>query len=110
MSKFLAYASTAALIALAQPALADPSHCPPGHAMKGWCSAGEPSNMGRAQGDTDVEIDSDLIIIRDLDRFRLPPLAEGERYAIVGDRVVRVSAEEYATIAVVGALSELLVE
>lgn len=95
---------------LAGPVLADPQHCPPGHEKKGWCEFGERSDMGRdrERGDDHAEGEADVVLLQNLNDYRLPTLPAGQRYAVVDNRVIVVSSDTYATIAVVGALSELL--
>lgn len=111
-AKFVLPATAAmfAALSIASPALADPRQCPPGHERKGWCEFGE-RNVTARDRDRDTVIDRgdrDLVIIRSLDDYALPPLPAGERYAVIDNRILRVSSDTYATIAVVGALSDLL--
>lgn len=106
----IATGAAALTLAFAAPSAAQPQHCPPGHEKKGWCEFGERNDI-RANRDRDrdeVVIENDVVILQNLDDYRLPPLPEGERYAVVDNRIVRVSADTYTTIAVVGALSDLL--
>ncbi|WP_316015436.1 hypothetical protein [Roseobacter sp. HKCCA0434] len=102
-------ATAIAATALGGAATAQPDHCPPGHAMKGWCELGE-GRVGNRDHDRydDHDGERDVVILQNLEDYRLPPLPAGERYAVVDDRIVRVSSDTYATIAVVGALSDLL--
>jgi len=103
-------ASTTAILfasMLAGPALADPQHCPPGHEKKGWCEFGERSDLDWDRDNHD-RANADYVFLQDPGDYRLPPLPEGQRYAVVDNRVVVVSSDTYATIAVIGALSDLL--
>ena len=94
---------------LTVPAMADPKHCPPGHEKKGWCEFGERNEVrGDRGGEMRDEAETEVVILQNLDDYTLPPLPAGERYAVIDNRIVRVDADTYATIAVVGALADLL--
>ena len=89
---------TALALALALPVAAQAQGvgnggCPPGLAKKS--PACVPPGQARARAGYDVgdRYDGDWRIV-DSTRYGLPPLAEGEAYVRVGDRILRVNRTE----------------
>jgi hypothetical protein len=92
-----------ALAALAGPPMmlvsAGAAHaCPPGLAKKDPPCV-PPGQVGRGNNDHDnghgaADLD-DLFFLDDYRRYSLPALPFGQRYAVVGDRIVVIDSESY---------------
>lgn len=95
-------------------AFADSKSCPPGLAKKdtpcvppGQAKKGVTSQEWR-NGDRigDVVRGDDLIFLDDYRRYDLPLLPNGQRYAVVNDRIVVISSENYAILQLIRAFAE----
>ncbi|PWJ12131.1 excinuclease ABC subunit A [Jannaschia seohaensis] len=101
MTRFL----LAMLLLLAPPALAQGNGgCPPGLAKKSPACVppGQAKKAGYAVGD---RYEGAWDTVR-RDRYGLPPLAEGEAYVRVGDRILRLDREERIILDVVQLMLE----
>ncbi|MEZ5888436.1 MAG: excinuclease ABC subunit A [Paracoccaceae bacterium] len=108
----LTAAGTAALLLTlsAQGALADKGHCPPGLAKKAVpCVPPGLAKKGVRHWDRgDYVGDEDYHRIRYPDRYGLPPLAPGQRYLIVGNRIMVVDEATYTVVTVLNAIDAIL--
>lgn len=95
-------------------AFADAKDCPPGLAKKnppcvppGQAKKGVTTDEWR-NGDRigDVIPLDDLIFLDDYRRYDLPQLPYGQRYAIVNDRIVVISSENYAILQLIRAFTD----
>ncbi len=99
----------------ADAALAQSKICPPGLAKKfppcvppGQAKAGVTTSEWLDRDRTGAVVyRGDLIFLDDYDRYDLPPLPYGQRYAVIDDRIVVVDPESYQILQLIRLFGEL---
>lgn len=99
---------TAMTAALAfSPGPGEAQGCPPGLAKKSPACVppGQAKKGGWGRGDV---LTGNYVLVRDRDRYRLPPLRQGEQYYRMGDRILRVDDGTREILDVIALGAELL--
>ena len=80
----------------------NPPCVPPGHAKNGVTT--QEWRNGDRIGDVVRAVD--LIFLDDYRRYNLPLLSNGQRYAVVNDRIVVINSENYAILQLIRAFTD----
>ncbi len=100
----------AACFALGGVVEAEAKSCPPGLAKKNppCVPPGQAKKGVRSWAPGDYIGDEPIHWITSFDRYGLPPLAPGQRYVIIGNRVYAVAEDTYTILSVLRAVDAIL--